>query len=178
MNAQIETLADGMDTYDRLTLNFEKLGAILYNLSDHEGIYKMPKRESAVFLSMGIEIFEAAKDDARELYKEVTNHEPQEETEGNSKDIFDYIHDETNKIYTDFLMIWEKAKEIEKLENADDSADCSLQIYFPPRRLKLIKIGFVDLMMSRMDGYQIDRLIKNNDEFNVVPLILPPVEIL
>ena len=88
---------------------------------------KCPKRESAVFLSMGIEIFEAAKDDARELYKEVTNHEPQEETEGNSKDIFDYIHDETNKIYTAFLMIWEKAKEIEKLENADDSADCSLE---------------------------------------------------
>ena len=61
------------DPYDRLTMKFEKLGAILYNLHEHENIHNMTKGDASVFLGMAVEIFDGARDDARELHQELCN---------------------------------------------------------------------------------------------------------
>ena len=54
-------------------MKFEKLGAILYNLHEHENIHNMTKGDASVCLDMAVEIFDAARDDARELHQELCN---------------------------------------------------------------------------------------------------------
>jgi len=61
------------DAYDHLTLKFEKIDTILHTLSDHDRVCEMPKLDVAVFIRMTLEIFHAARDDARKLHKVCVN---------------------------------------------------------------------------------------------------------